>query len=160
MYHDKIVPQAFMLLPREIREHLAKVFEIPRTGVTEIRDDQVISDGRTQDDLNTITSAKMADYVGSEESFGRLWELSIAKAKHELYPPVGEIKKIPVPEEGERITIEVPIEEAKQWVGFIGDAVPTEEIEVFEPYKGPATVEEPISEPVIEKKNAKKAKNK
>lgn len=87
-----------MLLPREIREHLAMQFSVPRTGVTEIRDDQVVSDGRNLEDLSSITAAKMADYVGSEESFGRLWELSIAKAKFELHPPTVEIRKI-IPEE-------------------------------------------------------------
>ena len=93
MNHDKIVPQAFMLLPRDIRDHIAQVFDVNRSGITEIRDDTVILDGRTLEDLSVITSEKMAEYVGSVESFGRLWELSIAKAKHELYPPAMVIGK-------------------------------------------------------------------
>lgn len=76
-----------MLLPRETREHLAVVFNIPRSGITEIRDDVVVLDGRTMDDLSAITVEAMEAYVGSPASFGRLWELSIAKSKHELHPP-------------------------------------------------------------------------
>lgn len=133
MNHDKIVPQAFMLLPREIREHLAPIFGIGRSGITEIRDDQVISDGRTQEDLNAVTAGKMADYVGSEESFGRLWELSIAKAKHELHPPVGEIKALPKVES-------------------------STEVEVFEPYKGPDVIEESVTAKSTKNAKAKKSK--
>lgn len=88
---DKIVPQQFMLLKREVREHLAKIFNIKKSGITEIMDQEVIKDGRTIEDLSVITTEKMAEYVGSVESFGRLWELTAAKAWAELNPPVGVI---------------------------------------------------------------------
>ena len=78
-----------MLQPRDIRDHLATVFGVERNGVAEIRDQVIVSDGRSQEDLLAITTEKMAEYVGSEESFPRLWELTCAKAKHELNPPVG-----------------------------------------------------------------------
>lgn len=98
MPHEKITPQQFILLPKETREHLATVFNIPKSSHTEIRDSEVITDGRTMADLEAISKEKMAEYVGSDETFGRLWELTIAKAHSELHPPVGVIKAAPVPE--------------------------------------------------------------
>ncbi len=89
---DRIVPQQWMLQPRDIRLHLAKVFDIPRTGISEIRDQDVISDGHTIENLSAITLEKMCAYVGSEETFGRAWELTCAKAHSELHPPVGIIQ--------------------------------------------------------------------
>lgn len=80
--------QLWMSLPVEIREHLAKTFGIERNGIREIRDQTVISDGFKQEDLLGFTASKMAEYVGSEEPFPRLWELTIAKAKYELNPPL------------------------------------------------------------------------
>lgn len=76
-----------MLAPKDIREHLATVFNVGLSGITEVRDQTVVTDGRTIEDLIVITAEAMAKYVGSMESFARLWELSLARAKHELYPP-------------------------------------------------------------------------
>ena len=87
--YTKVPTQLWMLLPREQRVHLTKVFHIDKTGITEIKDDQVVSDGHTHKDLEAITEDKMAEYVGSNESFPRLWELTVAKSKFELNPPMG-----------------------------------------------------------------------
>lgn len=92
MPHEKITPQSWILLPKEIREHLAIAFNVGRSSHTEIRDSEVITDGRTMSDLEAISKEKMTEYVGSEESFGRLWDLTIAKAHSELNPPVGVIQ--------------------------------------------------------------------
>lgn len=89
MHTDRIVPQQWMLVPRVTREHLAHVFGVIKSGITEVHNETVVTDGRTIDDLAVITAPVMAEYVGSEESFGRLWELSVAKAHSELNPPVG-----------------------------------------------------------------------
>ncbi len=94
MNHEKVVPQQWMLLSKEVRELLAKEFHIPFSGVVEIRDQELITDGRTVQDLEKLNAESMAAYVGSEESFSRLFELTIAKAKSVLNPPVGEIKAI------------------------------------------------------------------
>lgn len=86
---EKIPPQLWMLVDPEIRLRLVTVFELGKTGITEVRDQEVITDGYNADDLSVITSGRMAAYVGSEESFPRLWELSVAKARSEVNPPVG-----------------------------------------------------------------------
>ncbi len=92
---EKIYSQHWIDLPQATRNHLVKVFNIPLTGITEIRDQTVVSDGHTNSDLQAITLEKMAAYVGSPAtlSFSRLWEITLSKIKYELNPPVLEIKK-------------------------------------------------------------------
>lgn len=89
---EKVPVQLWMLVPREERLRLAEVFELGKTGITEVRDQEVVTDGYNADDLSVITAERMASYVGSEESFPRLWELTVAKAKHEVHPPVGKLE--------------------------------------------------------------------
>ncbi len=91
---SNIYPQMWLALPKAIRNLLAERFEIPRTGVTEIRDQDVVSDGYTGEDLQHITLEKMNAYIGSEETFGRAWEITIAKAHAELNPPIAEIQQV------------------------------------------------------------------
>lgn len=85
---DRIYQQHWITLPKEQREHLTKVFEVPMSGIKEIRDATVISDGHTNEDLKEITLEKLNAYIGSEETFPRAWEITISKAKYELNPPI------------------------------------------------------------------------
>lgn len=103
---EKVYPHIWMALPKDIKDHLVTVFNIPRTGVSEIRDQQLVSDGYSIEDLQVITLPKMIEYIGSEETFPRAWELSCAKAKYELNPPMSlntvkteviEEEKLPTP---------------------------------------------------------------
>lgn len=92
---EKIYQQHWIDLPQETRSHLVKVFGIPRTGITEIRDQTVVSDGHTNTDLEAITADKMSAYVGSEIDsldFSRLWTITLSKVKFELHPPTLEIQ--------------------------------------------------------------------
>lgn len=77
-----------MLLDKQVRNHLVKVFNIPRTGITEIRDQEIIRDGYSDEDLKAITLEKMNEYIGSTEVFPRAWELTCSKARYELNPPI------------------------------------------------------------------------
>lgn len=79
----------WLTLSKETRLHLVKIFNIPQTGVKEVRDQDVVSDGHTNDNLTAISKEKMAEYTGSPltESFNRLWEITLAKVKFELNPP-------------------------------------------------------------------------
>lgn len=88
MSFDKVLTQLWMALPRDERVLLAVQFDLRKTGITEVKDDQVVSDGFTQEDLQGITREKMVEYVGSDESFPRLWELTVAKARYEITPPI------------------------------------------------------------------------
>jgi len=83
----------WMQVPHEERQVLVRDFNLPKTGISEIRDQDVISDGYSKDDLSRINVATMSEYVGSPEteSFSRLWELTCAKAHAEANPPMGVI---------------------------------------------------------------------
>jgi hypothetical protein len=81
-----------MSLSRDVREKIAEVFNVQKSGVTEIKDNEVLRDGRTDEDLLAITLEKMNAYIGSEETFARAWEITISKINYELNPPPIEIK--------------------------------------------------------------------
>ena len=88
--YTKVYRELWMLLPKEQRQHLVVVFNISRTGVTEIRDQDIISDGHSNMDLEVISAEKMAEYTGSPatEPFHRLWEITVSKSNYELNPPI------------------------------------------------------------------------
>ena len=105
----QIYPQQWMALTKPYREILKKAFTIPGpTAPTEVKDDYVVTDGHTLDDLKEITLEKMNAYIGSTETFGRAWEVTLAKVHSELNPPVAEIKKI----DGEPTIVELQVPEA------------------------------------------------
>lgn len=92
---EKLYQQVWIDLPKETRDHLAKVFNIQKTGITEVRDQTVVSDGYTNLDLSVLTADKMSAYVGSPTgslTFSRLWEIVLSKVKYELHPPMMEIQ--------------------------------------------------------------------
>lgn len=85
----RLLPAQFMHVSKEVRDYIAAMWKLDRSGVSEIRDQDVISDGHTYDDLGKITLELMCEYIGSEESFARAWELTCMRAYSELHPPVG-----------------------------------------------------------------------
>ena len=92
---EHLYQQIWIDLSREVRTHLIKVFGLVRTGVAEIRDKTVISDGYTNKDLEAITLEAMAKYTETTGSFSQLWENTLAKVNLELHP---ELKPEPQPE--------------------------------------------------------------
>lgn len=81
-----------MLLDREVRLHLVDVFNIRRSGVIEIRDQTVVTDGYTLEDLDAITQEAMARYIGSDMgSFMRMWDVTISRANFDMHPPIGAV---------------------------------------------------------------------
>lgn len=88
-----ITKDQWMLLDIQVKQKLISVFGIVKSGYSEIRDNIVVTDGYTQEDLKKITLEKMNEYIGSEEtSFLRAWEVTLSKVNFELNPPVGELK--------------------------------------------------------------------
>lgn len=102
---DRVLPQLWMAQSKEVRNLLAERFELKKSGITEVRDQDVVSDGYTQDDLLGITQERMTDYVGSEESFPRLWELTVAKAHYELTPPIEMKMSTPIEEKSDETVV-------------------------------------------------------
>ena len=88
---DHVLPALWMALSREERTLLAEHFELVPNGTTHVMNEEVISDGYTYEDLSGISAEKMEAFVGSSESFPRLWELTVAKARSILNPPMGVI---------------------------------------------------------------------
>lgn len=81
----QIYTQYWISLPKEVREHLVSIFDIPRSGITEIRDQTVLSDGHTNEDLKAISAERMGAYTGdTTAAFPMLWELTIVKAFEDL----------------------------------------------------------------------------
>lgn len=93
--YERVLPALWMLVPREERAVIARDFDIVATGVTEVRDQTVLSDGFTYDDLGKLTVEAMSEYVGSTETLPRLWELTVAKARSIVHPVVGMISGEP-----------------------------------------------------------------
>ena len=95
--YNNVPPQLWMQLDVDTRFHLKKIFDIPRTGITEIIDQRVITDGHSTEDLRVITLEKMNEYNGSKyDSFPHAWEVTCSKAKYELNPPLVEMKSEPI----------------------------------------------------------------
>jgi hypothetical protein len=92
--YNTVYPHIWMALSQEDRAHLVSVFDIKRTGVTEIRDQHLVSDGYTVEDLTAISLEKMIAYIGSEETFPRAWELTCMKVRYELSPPPIDMQKV------------------------------------------------------------------
>ncbi len=91
---EKISIGLWMFLPRAHRDHLVSVFDLKRTGISEIKNEEVISDGYSNADLEGITKEKMEAYIGSEaESFHRAWEITLSKCRGELSDEPKDINK-------------------------------------------------------------------
>jgi hypothetical protein len=84
----------WMFVPKDQRDHLVNVFGIKRTGVSEIKNEEIISDGYSNADLEGITKEKMEEYIGSEvDSFHRAWEVTLSKCRGELEEEPQDINK-------------------------------------------------------------------
>lgn len=96
---EYLTQQQWMLLEIPVKQKLSSVFGVIKSGAAEIRDNYVVTDGYTQEDVKAITLEKMNAYIGSEEAtFLRAWEITLSKVNFELNPPVGEIvasKEVP-----------------------------------------------------------------
>lgn len=100
---DKLYPQVWMSLPTEAKQVLIKYFGIKRTGMVEVFNSEVKSDGYTQQDLSVISVESMSSFIGAEEklSFHSAWELTLKKIEFILNPPPAdyvqpEIKETPL----------------------------------------------------------------
>ena len=93
--NEKIYPQMWMDVPYELRQQLIKDFNLVRTGGTEVINNEIVTDGYRVTDLERINKESMAEYVGADDEFHRLWIVTIAKAKSIVYPPIGTITGAP-----------------------------------------------------------------
>lgn len=91
MPNQQITIPYWLQIPQPIRDHLIKVFNIPRSEGSTIQSVMgimsVTCDGHTHPDLLSISIPKMQIYLGSEEiDFWKLVELTLLKAEEESKP--------------------------------------------------------------------------
>jgi len=91
---ERLYQNQWMSLPREIRLWLRAMFDIPQTNVVEVRDNTVLTDGVTNDDLKAITLEKLKEFTKQEGTFAQLFEIVTQKLQFELAVQNGSITKL------------------------------------------------------------------
>ena len=87
---DRLYPQVWMALDKDIKDVLVKEFKIERGGQVEILNQEIVKDGYRTEDLAVINVENMMAFVEQDKelSFSRMWELTIAKINFILHPPI------------------------------------------------------------------------
>jgi len=108
----QIYQAQYIRLDKEIREKLIKDFNIQKSQVCEIKDNTLISDGVSNEDLQVVTQETMMEYLGITEAlpWGYLWELTLTKIDKELHP---ELHKDELPIMGGILKIESMVDAIK-----------------------------------------------
>ena len=96
---DRIYPQQWMALDKDVKDVLKKEFDIKQTGVVHVIDSRVADDGYLVSDLAAINVDSMNKFVDQTitTTFNRLWELTLAKVQFILHPPVQVIQEVEIP---------------------------------------------------------------
>jgi hypothetical protein len=89
-FEERITTSQWMQLPKEIKDLLIKQFNLKRSGFTDVRDMQVVSDGFTNDDLSALTIERLKDYTGLK--VGSYYEI-LSAAIVKLQQPLVEVNK-------------------------------------------------------------------
>ena len=82
MYNFKpqITYKQWLSLPNNIRQKMVEIFEIPRSGDTEVLGSQLICDGYFEEDLQEITLKKLQEYLDNySEDYFYLLNLTLNK---------------------------------------------------------------------------------
>lgn len=68
----------------DTRNKLREIFKIPRSGTNWVRDNVLISDGTTDQDLKSLTGQALADFVGQEGTIDELFLKAIEMIEHNI----------------------------------------------------------------------------
>lgn len=72
-------------LSSEQRNRIRKIFNIPRSGSTEVRDGEIITDGTTTADFQHLTIEKMQEYLkDTSTDFHKLFDSVLARVQDEI----------------------------------------------------------------------------
>ena len=87
MTHTPVLSMhTWVSLPNEVRFKIRMLFGIPRSSNTHVDDGIIITDGVTNEDLMSLTIAKMQKYLGEDSSdFHKLFDNVVGKVNDELY---------------------------------------------------------------------------
>lgn len=92
MYPPILSKHTWLSLSLETRNKLREIFDIARSGGVEVVDGRVFSDGTTPEDLMSLTSEKMQEYLGSKSTdFNTLFNECVKK----IETPIGTIEITP-----------------------------------------------------------------
>ena len=74
-------------LPTEVRNKFRSLFGINKSGITEVDDNRIVSDGTTHTDLSVLTIPKLQEYTGDKsDDFYKLFYKAVEKINNELNP--------------------------------------------------------------------------
>lgn len=98
MFSQIYIPY-WMSLSKETRNKLIVIFSVPKTGVVEVINETVLTDGHNNIDLEVITIDKLKAYTGQlKGTFAELWEMAVEKAMHShTSMSIEEMELIPKP---------------------------------------------------------------
>lgn len=85
---QKSIPvQSWLMLNWKVRTKLANDLNIPKSSDVVLMDNEVLSDGRTQQDLNcSITVEALQEYTKSNiDDIFELFQKAVEKAEYEIY---------------------------------------------------------------------------
>ncbi|MCK9304938.1 MAG: hypothetical protein M0P27_06025 [Bacteroidales bacterium] len=85
---QKSIPvQSWLMLNWKVRTKLANDLNIPKSSDVVLMDNEVLSDGRTQQDLNcSITVESLQEYTKSNiDDIFELFQKAVEKAEYEIY---------------------------------------------------------------------------
>ena len=86
MFSTELKSAHWLEIPKDVRQRMAKLFNIPRTGTGQSQNfgnrSIIISDGYTDRDLSVLTVAKMQAFLDSaDDSFWVLIEATVKKVQ-------------------------------------------------------------------------------
>jgi hypothetical protein len=85
---QKSIPvQSWLMLNWKVRTKLANDLNVPKSSDVVLMDNEVLSDGRTQQDLNcSITVEALQEYTKSNiDDIFELFQKAVEKAEYEIY---------------------------------------------------------------------------
>jgi hypothetical protein len=80
-----LATHTWVSLPNEVRYRIRALFEIPKSGFSEVSDGVILSDGVTQTDFKALTIDKMQVYLNDNSvDFHKLFDKVVAKVNDEI----------------------------------------------------------------------------
>ncbi len=67
-YPPLISTTTWLMIKSDTRNYMRRIFQIPKSGYTEVFDGMVLCDGTMLEDLYALTTEKMQEYLDSKET--------------------------------------------------------------------------------------------
>lgn len=96
---SRLYAHQWMTLPRETRMELRRIFNLPQTNVVEVRDNIVLTDGVTNDDLLQLTLDKLEWFTNKKGTFAELFEKTIQLIQNPVVVQLDSICIMPLKDE-------------------------------------------------------------